>query len=288
MTLGFSEFMQSLRSGFLDVFFNSISAMGEEYVYIILICIVYFAISKRMGELIALSLFFSLVLTTTIKGLFMVDRPYVRYPDKIIALRPSIGTSFPSAHTQGFSAFIFSGAFWLKKKYAYGVAGVLAVLMALSRVYLGVHWLEDVVVGLVLGVTAAYVLYRFYSNHQDDNMALIRLYGVLLIVFLPFLIIFGAEDLFKTYGLMVGFVFAMYLERKYVNFSMDVAVWKRILRAFFGILIMILIIAVLGKVFDKVAEEETLLMHILDMIRYGMFIFVGMGCYPFLFKKINL
>lgn len=288
MTVGFSEFMQSLRSGFFDTFFNTISFLGEDYMYIVMFCILYFAINKRLGELMTLSLFASYVLNTTLKGLFMVDRPFVKYPDRIIEMRPVIGSSFPSAHTQGFTAFLFSGAFWLKKRMVYIGAGILCILMALSRVYLGMHWLEDVVASLVLGGVAAYFLHKFYVRHKEDAGWLIRFYLTILAVFLPFLIILGGEDLFIMYGLMFGFTFAMYLEKKYVNFTMHVPAWKKIIRVVIGVFFMVFVLIVAGKVFDKVAEEGTTLSHILGMVRYGSMVFVGLGCTPFIIKKFNL
>lgn len=288
MTLGFSEFMQSLRSDFLDVLFNGISALGEDYMVIVLICVLYFAINKRVGELMALALFFSYLLTTTLKAMFMVERPCHKYPEKIIEMRPVIGSSFPSAHTQGFTAFVFSGALWVKKRWVYIVAGILSVLMGLSRVYLGMHWLEDVVVSLVLGIIAAYFLHKFYVKHMEEADWLTRLYLIMLGVFLPFLIFFHEEDQFIMYGLLLGFTGAMYLEKRFVNFRMDVAVWKKIIRVVLGVFLMVFTLVLAGKVFDKIAEEGTFLSHFLGMFRYGLMVFVGLGCTPFIIKKLKL
>ncbi len=42
-----------------------------------------------------------------------------------------------------------------------------------------------------------------------------------------------------------------------------------------------------GMVFDLFAEEGTFLLNILDLIRYGLIAFIGLGLYPTLFKKFN-
>lgn len=288
MSIGFSEFVQSFRCVFFDGFFNTVSFLGEEYMYIILICILYFAIDKKLGEFMGLALFFSFVLNNTLKGLIMSERPFVKYPGRIVEIRPSSGSSFPSGHTQGFTAFLFSGAFWLKKRYVFAIAGVLSLLMALSRVYLGVHWLEDVLAGLILGLVAAYLLYKYYSKHKDDAGGLIKLYVIILIFFLPFLFFTKEDDMFKTYGLSLGFTVAMYLEKRFVNFSLDVPIWKKILRVVFAILAMVIIITFLGESFDRIVEEGTLMQRILYLVRYGLVSFVGLGCSPFVFEKLNL
>ncbi len=73
--------------------------------------------------------------------------------------------SFPSSH----SAFAFFIAFYLSEvigvsgKYKWMLYG-LAALVALSRVYLGVHYLSDVVVGSFVGLLAGFVAYKIVLN----------------------------------------------------------------------------------------------------------------------------
>lgn len=79
-------------------------------------------------------------------------RPYISFPD----LRPFTtdkGFSFPSGHaTQAFmAATIFAAAF---RRFRAAIFSV-AALVAFSRVYLGAHYLSDVMAGSVLGVLVA-------------------------------------------------------------------------------------------------------------------------------------
>lgn len=289
MTIEVIEFIQSLRSGFGDTFFNFISFLGEEYVYILLLSIVYFAYDKKMGEFLGLVLFFTGLLNATIKGIFVSQRPFEKYPLRVENLRPETATgySFPSGHTQNFTAFLFSGAFWFNKKAVIITASILSVLMALSRMYLGVHWLEDVLTSLLLGVITAYVLHKFFIKVKDQDKTLLIINLVILVAFLPFLFLQTKDDLFKGYGLMVGFTVGMYIEKTYIKFTMDVVLWKKAIRVVVGLLIMVLIMVGLGSVFDFLAEEGSTLLNILDMIRYGLIALVGLGVYPFLFKRFN-
>jgi membrane-associated phospholipid phosphatase len=289
MTIEVVELLQSFQNGFFDFFFNFISFLGEEYVYIVLLGTIYYAYDKKLGEFMALTLFFTGLLNSTIKGIVAAQRPFEKYPNRVTNLRPetSPGYSFPSGHTQNFAAFLFAEGFWSNKKRMYIVSSVLVVLMALSRMYLGVHFLEDVLVSIVLGILTAFLFFKFFSKIKDDDKALMKIYIVILIVFTPFLFILGGESLFKSYGLFVGFTLAMWFEKKYIGFTMDVPLLKKVIRVVSGLVVMLVIQIGLGMVFDMFADEGTLLLDILDMIRYLLIAFIGLGIYPILFKKLN-
>ncbi len=108
-----------------------------------------------------------------------------------------------------------------------------------------------------------------------------------MVVFLPFLFILNGEDLLKSYGMFVGFTAAMYYEKKYINFSTDVSLKKKAIRVVSGLIVMMSIKIGLGFIFDLIADEGTTLLNILDMIRYSLITFIGLGLYPILFKKYN-
>ncbi len=289
MTIEIVEFIQSWQNGFWDSFFNTISFLGEEYIYILILGTIYYAYDKKLGEFLAFTLFFTGILNSIIKVIVAAKRPFEKYPSRITNLRPetSTGMSFPSGHTQNFTAFLFAEAFWSKKKNIFIVAGILCILMALSRMYLGVHFLEDVLVSLVLGVTTAYFFHKFFNKIKNNDKALFKIYLIVLLVFLPFLFIFTDESLYKSYGLLLGFTFAMYYEKKYIKFNMDIPLSKKAIRVVSGLIIMVSIQLGLGILFDTFASEGSILLHILDLVRYGLIAFIGLGLYPTLFKKLK-
>ena len=77
---------------------------------------------------------------------------------------PSIGKSMPSGH----SYLAFNGAVFLflvdRKKFG-TPALIVASLMALSRLFLCVHYPTDVLVGSLLGSTNAFLMYHFFSKY---------------------------------------------------------------------------------------------------------------------------
>jgi undecaprenyl-diphosphatase len=115
--------------------------------------------------------------TTGIGSLMLIElkRYFARArPDVAEALRRASGYSFPSGHAMG-SAIVF-GALgylalrtrrtWRAKAAALAAAMTLVVTIAVSRVYLGVHWISDVGAGVIIGAlwvmiaTVAYETFR--------------------------------------------------------------------------------------------------------------------------------
>ena len=72
------------------------------------------------------------------------------------------GASFPSGHAIATSVTVFAGVIALvpagRRRVAWGLAAAgFAMVMGLSRAYLGAHWLSDAVAGLLLGTSCALV-----------------------------------------------------------------------------------------------------------------------------------
>ena len=108
---------------------------------------------RREALAVALSLGGARLIFDWVKLLVSRPRPPVEH------LQAVTGSSFPSGHATQASAFWFSLVFVLPAagasakltRVAAGVALVIVLLVAASRVYLGVHYPSDVVAGMLLG-----------------------------------------------------------------------------------------------------------------------------------------
>jgi undecaprenyl-diphosphatase len=81
-------------------------------------------------------------------------RPFeVRADARLIDQRP-VNSSFPSGHSAAAAAGAFAASRLLPA--AQIVWWVLAVAIAVSRVYVGAHWPSDAVFGLLIGIAAAW------------------------------------------------------------------------------------------------------------------------------------
>ena len=289
LTINVVEWIQSFQTDFLDFFFIAISFIGEQYVYITVIGIVYWTYNKKFGEFLGISLACTSVANNTLKEIVNAPRPFMEYPNRINNLRSSTSTgmSFPSGHTQNFSTFLFAIAFYLKKKWIFITASILVVLMMISRMYLGVHYLEDVVAAAIIGLIIAYTLHHYYNKIYDNQKLLHKIYLITILISLPITLILGSEDLFKAYGILCGVMLAVMYEKKNVNFTLDVSSLKKTIRVILGLIIMLSLQVGLKELYSPFLEEGTYLFDVFSSIRYFLLSFIGLGLYPILFKKFN-
>ena len=103
--------------------------------------------------------FISFVLVTIYRNLKNAKRPYEAYGFKPLYPKNSLGKSFPSRHT--FSVFVIATAI-LPVNLLLGITLLLfGLIIAFSRVVLGIHFIKDVVCGAVIGILCGVVCFIF-------------------------------------------------------------------------------------------------------------------------------
>jgi membrane-associated phospholipid phosphatase len=115
----------------------------------------FLALRRRWWHLAAFAaaMLLSEVLIGTLKGIYDRARP----PGSLVA---TSGTSFPSGHSIAATVTVVAAVIALvppgRARVAWGAAAAaFSVLMALSRAYLGAHWLSDALAGVLLGASCA-------------------------------------------------------------------------------------------------------------------------------------
>lgn len=91
------------------------------------------------------------------KQIFQRERPFVDYPESIEARIKETGYSFPSGHTTG--AFALATGLTLQYRHLYIAipSYLFAVGVGVSRIYAGVHYPSDVLVGALVGTASAFL-----------------------------------------------------------------------------------------------------------------------------------
>ena len=254
---------------------------GEEVILVAIVGLLYWCLNKPFAKTLGYSVLTSITANCIIKNIVSRPRPFQNPDWDITNKRPDTadGFSFPSGHTQVCTSLFVSMAIWIKKRWMWVFAITISLLVAISRLYLGVHFPTDVIAGFALGVIFSFVC--CYLHKKVKNKFL--LYIITIAISSAGLFFCTTEDFFTGYGLLVGVLFAFLFEEKYVNFTLDVSWFKKGLRLFFGLLLLLALKEGLKIPFDLIAEGNLYL----RALRYGIASFVGLGIYPMLFKKFN-
>ena len=143
---------EHFRTDFLDALMQAMSQIGDRGVVWILLGVFLIARDKTRPAGVALLLALlcaHLLGNEVLKPLFDRPRPCDIYPGELHLISRPGGSSFPSGHT--ITAFASAVALAVFRHRQGALALILAALIALSRIYLFVHWPSDVLAGAVLG-----------------------------------------------------------------------------------------------------------------------------------------
>lgn len=271
MELELLRWVQSFASPALDVFFQVVTMLGEQWVVVLALAAVYWLADKQTGEELAFTLLLSGLSNNILKGVFRLERPIGQEGIRSLRQHTATGYSFPSGHSQNAATLYFFparrwGGWW------YAAAAGVSLLVGLSRLYLGVHYPKDVAAGIGLGIAMAWIGPALW--HRFDP---IRLLGGSALLCLPLCLLLGQRDLYKAFGLLLGFWAGIAFERRFVRFSCQVPRWKKAVRLLVGL-------AALGVLQFGMKAVLPQAMWC-DALRYALLVFAGFGAYPLLFSK---
>ncbi|MFI6295302.1 phosphatase PAP2 family protein [Nonomuraea sp. NPDC050790] len=141
--------LQALPGG-LEPVMEAVSLFGSEQTFLFLLPILYWCVSPRLGLRLGVVVLGAAASNAVLKLLFHAPRPYwLDARVRPLSLEGTFG--LPSGHAQIAAATWGALAAAVRRPWAWWTAAAAAGLIGLSRVYLGVHFISDVVAGLVLG-----------------------------------------------------------------------------------------------------------------------------------------
>jgi membrane-associated phospholipid phosphatase len=143
------SWVESLRNPLLTPFFEIITLMGYPIFLILFISFGYFYWSPSRFSRVAMMLFISGIINSFLKDYFQDPRPAIEF-----MLDPKVGTSYglPSGHAQIAVTLWGLLAYELKDKWVSLGALILILAICFSRLYLGVHDIQDVSLGISVGL----------------------------------------------------------------------------------------------------------------------------------------
>jgi membrane-associated phospholipid phosphatase len=308
--------LQSL-GGWLIAPMRFISFFGDEEFFLLLLPMLFWSVNTSLGLRIGVMLLLSTNLNHVFKLAFHHPRPYW-YNVHVLALSSETTFGLPSGHAQQSAAIWGLFAALIRRRWAWVSALILILLIGISRLYLGVHFPTDVLLGWLIGALMVWAFVRWepavlasirrWSYNQQVvvafivSLALIGL-GLLLQLYsqsqhLPITwtqnaLAVGAEapepysldNIFSTAGVMFGLCggAAWLLSRGW--FSSDGTFQQRALRYLIGVAGVLLFWFVLGRVLPR---GDTALAYSLRFVRYALVGVWVSGWAPALFIRLGL
>ena len=185
--LGLQEFRNGAGT-FLADFLLKMTYFGELNTVLVIMAVIYWCVSKDVGTYLLMGWSGNRILNGALKVTVCAYRPWIRdarilpYGDSI---NTATGYSFPSGHTMNASTVYGGGAV---RKDLPGilriVLGVMVALVAFSRIYLGVHTPQDILVGAVCGTLVMWLtlkLMQWVKAHPEKDF-LILFIGIALAI----------------------------------------------------------------------------------------------------------
>jgi membrane-associated phospholipid phosphatase len=288
---------------------NYITLLGYEIGVTIILCIYLFGFSFHKGFFVLQSSFLTFVSVDFLKNGFMIKRPFlmdnnVLNLDKSMIKEATLGPvsySFPSGHASGITVVFGSISLSVKKRWFYTLSAILIFLVCFSRLYLGVHYLQDVLVGFFLAIIAILLYYIPLKNYIESsrnfpfNLTLTnrgRISYFIFFIFLPFLLLFIPIKFDKgQVGFLIGanlgyFLIGRNLKNSYIEYKIKVL--QVFLRIIIGFAFYMILRLGLSFLFNLVFPEKLVELVYFRVIRYflvGLFT-VGLSIISFLKLKL--
>jgi len=290
--------LEQLRTPAVTKALSALTYFGGVYGFMVLSIIVFWCIDKRCGYFMLSLGFLGTVINQFLKILFRIPRPWVLDPSfepVESAVADAGGFSFPSGHTQNVFA-TFGGIFaWTKKTWLKIVCAVMIVLVAFSRMYLGVHTPLDVGVSVVIGVLLLLVLYPLFRDleaHPNRFYGVLAVLAVLLAAFLLYSYLWPFPDWMYAEehvvnliearhnasiltGALAALTIAYTLDLRRTRFDTKAIWWAQILKVVIGLVVTLALIegtkAVLGR------------SDIVTGLRYFLGVLFAAGVWPMTF-----
>ena len=245
--------LQELRIPIITELMLLITHLGEETAFLVTAIIVFWCFSKKRGYYLMAVGFIGTIANQFLKMIFRVPRPWVmdeNFTAVDAAKAEATGFSFPSGHTQS-SVGTFGGlAYTAKHKWSRWICIAIAVLVPFSRMYLGVHTPQDVLVSVAIGLFLVLLVHPliFGGSNNKRILALLCSMIVLCIGYVLFVNLYsfpadvdpvrlqsGIESGYTLLGALMGMLVVYIVDEKWLHFPVKAKWWAQIMKVVIGL-----------------------------------------------------
>lgn len=235
------EWAVAMRTDLLTPVFKAFSALGYSGFLLLFVPIGYWIFSKKIFAHVGLWLLLSALLNAYLKDFFQDPRP-----DPVFQLDPHVGQSygFPSGHAQIAIVIWFGIAWAARKTWIWVLCSVLVVGICFSRLYLGVHDIEDILGGIGIGLLSLLIFIFLTTKRFEWWHNLNPLWQILSIVVIEafFFLTWPGKLSGSIIGFgvfLIGFWIGVGIERKHIFFQKHPDWWRVIASGVIGVIVFI-------------------------------------------------
>ena len=294
--------LEKIRTPFWNGVMSAVTQLGGEVIFIVAAVVVFWCVSKWEGSYLMTIAFCGTVLNQFLKLICRVPRPWVRDPNFTIvesARAEATGYSFPSGHTQNAIGLFGGMARWGGRRWVRLGLTTLALVIAFSRMYLGVHTPADVGVSLVLAAALVLGLYPLMRRAQEKPRYMGYVLAAMLVVSGAFVVFvetcgfpadMDAENLasgignaWKMLGAVAGMTLAWLLDRRYIHFETQAVWWVQVIKVAVGMALLLAIKSGLKAPLLALLGHEGLA----GGVRYFLLVLVAGAVWPLVFRPMS-
>ena len=295
----FLYFLESIRNPFFDWFFALITHLGEETFFLVIAILFFWCINKREGYFILITGLVGTVVNQLAKLFFRIPRPWVLDPEFDIiesARAEATGYSFPSGHTQNIAGTYGAIAAYNPKRWKTALCTTVIVLVAFSRMYLGVHTPLDVLTSLAVALALVLLLRTLFATEERFNKAMPWVVVgsvVLSLCFLAYVLAVSGDTTLDSHnyqsglknactllGCTAGLVLVHFIDSRFIKFETNARWYAQIIKLVGGLIGVLAIKAGLSAPLTALFGNE----FVARSVRYFLIVAFAGAVWPLTFK----
>lgn len=298
----FLRFLESIRTGVGDFFFATVTHLGEETFFLALAILFFWCINKKQGYYILMTGLIGTVVNQWLKIICRIPRPWIidsNFKPVGDAVAEATGYSFPSGHTQNVAGTWGCIGRYNKQKWVKITAVTIILLVAFSRMYLGVHTPLDVTTSL--GISALLVVGFYFVFRDEKSMnkfmpwvvlgsVILSLGFIIYVALLPASSFPSDMDLANLAsarknaatlaGCLVGLALIYPLDRYFIKFDTKGRWYAQVIKFVLGVAVVLGIKAGLSSPLVALFGNE----YVARAVRYFLIVGFAGGVWPLTFK----
>jgi len=268
------HFIQSFSFPLLDIIMQLATFLGNPVFWFFVVAFFYWKGKENESFHLMSIIVISAIFAGGLKNIFLRPRPSSS-EFRVIGFDTYETLSFPSGHATLVMAKFFYVKNFIAKK-AMPLFLIVVVLVAISRIYLGLHFLSDVIAGLVLGAVLGMAYHRLTKRLSHSRLHLTKSEdaAAIVIILIGAIFLVGFLQSIPLGATLVGYYLGFFSLKEIGLHERKLSKKKHALKQSIGFV-------VLGIVF-----ASAILWPVAEILQFGLAGFWVSCLWPLIFEKV--